>query len=143
MDYNLILVRYGEIALKSNYVRRQFENILIHNIRSGLKSIGIDYKIRRDIGRIFIEGYDPKVEAILKRVFGIVSFSPCLQIDTDLEKIKSESVKIAKKYIRKTDSFAVECRRTGQHGFSSQDIEKEVGAGIVRKIGCKVNLNKL
>ena len=140
--FNLILVRYGEIALKSDYVRRQFEDILIRNIRSGLKSVGLDYKIRRDFGRIFLEGYDKKAERVLKRVFGIVSFSAALEIKTDLEKIKTLSLNLAKKYIKKSDYFAVECRRTGNHNFSSQDVERQVGAEIVKKIGCKVDLTK-
>ena len=140
--FNLILVRYGEIALKSNYVRMQFENTLINNIRKGLKDIGLDYGVRRSFGRIFIDGYDKKIVGLLKKIFGIVSFSPCLKIHTDLDSIKKESIKIAKKNIKKSDTFAVECNRAGKHDFSSQDVERQVGSEIVRAIGSKVDLTK-
>ena len=87
---SITLVRYGELALKSTPVRRRFEDILVSNIRAGLRSVGLDYKVRKDFGRIFIEGYNKKMEPLMKRVFGIVSFSHCLKIETDLKKIKKE-----------------------------------------------------
>lgn len=139
--FNLILVRYGEIALKSGYVRNTFENILMQNIRSGLKSVGLEYKIKKDFGRIYIQGYSKKAGNVLKRVFGIVSFSPALEVETDLGKIKRESVKAAKKYIKKSDSFAVDCNRAGKHAFTSQEAEKAVGSEIVKTIRAKVNLS--
>ncbi len=140
--FNLILVRYGEIALKSNYVRRQFEKTLVHNIRAGLKSAGLEYKVGRDFGRILIKGYNKKAESVLRKIFGIVSFSPAIEIQTEINTIKKDALRIAKKYIRKSDSFAVECNRVGNHSFRSHDIEKVVGAEVVKSVKCRVNLTE-
>lgn len=140
--FNCILVRYGEIALKFDFVRRRFEKRLVRNIKTGLKSVGLECPVKRLPGRVLVEGYSKKSEAVLKRVFGVVSFSPCLVLHTDLEKIKKESVKLARKTIKKADSFAVDCNRTGNHPFGSQDVERAVGAEIVKAVGCKVDLTK-
>ena len=37
MDDQIILIRYGELSLKSEYVRNQFERTLIKNISNALK----------------------------------------------------------------------------------------------------------
>ena len=63
------LIRYSEIFLKSDPVRRQWENTLIANIHNVMPGI----HIRNERGRIWLEG-DVKPE-ILKNIFGIVSFS--------------------------------------------------------------------
>ena len=47
------IVRYGEIALKSWPVRKRFEQRLVENIKLSLK--GLDYELRRERGRIFID----------------------------------------------------------------------------------------
>ena len=140
--FNCTLVRYGEIALKSDFVRLQFEKRLVKNIKIGLKSVGLAFPVRRLPGRVLIEGYDKSGFAVLERVFGVVSFSPCIVFETDLEKIKKQALKLAKKTIKKSDSFEVDCNRTGSHSFGSQEVERAVGAEIVRKIGCKVDLTK-
>ena len=47
MDYDLILIRYGELALKSDKVRRRFEKKLVKNIQASIEG-----EVRRDQGRI-------------------------------------------------------------------------------------------
>ena len=37
MDYDLILIRYGELALKSDKVRRRFEKKLVKNIQASIE----------------------------------------------------------------------------------------------------------
>ncbi len=138
---DITLIRYGELALKSQPVRSRFENTLSSNIRAGLKLVDIDYKVKKYFGRLFIEGHDKKIEPVLKRVFGIVSFSHCKKIITDIEEIKKVSLQLAKN-IKKVSSFAVRCNRIGKHNFGSQDVERTVGAEIVEKFGLRVNLTK-
>jgi len=48
-----VLVRCGEIFLKSELVRKRYEGILVRNIKSVLKRDGIDFSLRRERGRIF------------------------------------------------------------------------------------------
>ncbi|MCJ7720712.1 MAG: tRNA 4-thiouridine(8) synthase ThiI, partial [Candidatus Hadarchaeum sp.] len=68
-----IIVRYGELALKSEKVRRRFEWQLIDNIELSLR--GLKHRIRRERGRIFVDTTSAKVLDKLASVPGIVSVS--------------------------------------------------------------------
>lgn len=142
METDWILIRYGEIGLKSDYVRRSFEDRLINNIESGLNSRGIDGKVKRGYGRIFVSTEKPKEAVeVLGRTFGIVSFSPCKKIDTDFEGIVEELSDLGKGVIDQEQSFAVRVRRTGDHSFSSKDVEEEAGAEILEDKDVEVDLD--
>ncbi len=142
MEMNWILIRYGEIGLKSDYVRRSFEDRLINNIRNGLETHGIDGKVKRGYGRIFVSTEQTKkATEVLKRTFGIVSFSPCKKLDSGIEDIVECLVDLGKETIKEKDSFAVRVRRTGNHGFSSKDVEERAGAEILEKTGASVDLD--
>jgi len=50
---NVVIVRYGELALKSPGVRNWYEKILMKNIAAMLDSRGVPYSLmRREWGRI-------------------------------------------------------------------------------------------
>ena len=64
MKHDLIIARYGELALKSDGVRKRFENRLANNIRA---SIDAEVKVRQ--ARIYISPKDDKQEYIfLQRI---------------------------------------------------------------------------
>jgi len=70
----LIIVRYGEIGVKSPKVRGRFERRLIENIKT---VIGDKIEIKQ--GRIFIYPQDlNKTLESLQKIVGIVSFSPAV-----------------------------------------------------------------
>ena len=84
MDYDLIIVRYGEIGVKSPKVRRRFENKLISNIKRKLKC-----EIDINQGRVFLypENFNEACE-VLSKTIGIVSFSPAVSTETDFDIIE-------------------------------------------------------
>ncbi len=143
--YKEILVRYGEIFLKSNIVFKNFEKKLIKNITQILKRAKIYFKIRKERGRIFISTQqEKKTLKTLKMVFGIVSFSPVYHLRTaNLEKIKSFCRKEFKNYIKKDETFAVRVKKIGRHPFSSRDLEKEIGKSIKGEVDLKNPLKKI
>jgi len=139
MNYNKIVVKYSEIFLKSCYVYSSFEKILISNIKTGLKENSIKFKILRERGRIFIETKQvKKAIKILKRIFGIVSFSPSYHLKTcDIKKIQDFVKGNYKKWIKKSQTFAVRPKRVGKHNYDSQELAKLVGDVVDRKVGLK------
>ncbi|MFP4045437.1 MAG: tRNA sulfurtransferase [Candidatus Aenigmatarchaeota archaeon] len=142
MNYDVILIRYGEIGLKSDWVRRSFEDRLMENIRSGLEQRSVEGEVERGYGRVFV--HTKEVEAasdVLERVFGIVSLSPAIKIETDLEKMKEVAGDLAEEKIKENETFAVRARRTGQHAFSSKDVEEQVGAEILERMNREVDLD--
>jgi len=141
VKYSLVILRYGEIALKSKYVRKKFENILIKNIKFALNNEKIENKIEKERGRIYI--YTSKVEPtcnVLKRIIGIVNFSPAVKTDSKIESLSKTSIDFSKKYLKKDISFALRVTRTGNQPYNSQFIKEKIGNDIVNKYGSKVDL---
>lgn len=128
---DVVIVRYGELALKSTGVRNWYEKILIKNIAAMLDSRDIPYsQIRREWGRVFIESTDPRAAEAAADVFGIVSTSPALTTEPTLENAASVCAALAKDLILEGESFAVKARRSGNHSFSSVDIGRACGDAI-------------
>ncbi len=140
--YTLVIVRYGEIFLKSEFVKRQFEDRLAGNIQLGLKRDNLEGKIIRKRHRIYIKTKDAeKVADSLKKVFGIVSVSPAIETEAEIEEICKVGLDLARTKINEGEGFAVRVKRTGEHDFSSKDVEKELGGRILEDITASVNLD--
>ena len=128
------IVRYGEIALKSWVVRKRFEQKLVENIKLSIK--GLDYELRRERGRIFIDTNSVGAATErLSKVPGIVSVSPSIRVDAAIDSICSAAVKVASKVLSPGMSFAIRTSRVGEHAFSSKDVNERVGSAILKKIG--------
>lgn len=114
------LVRYSEIFLKSEPVRREWEKTLIRNITSMLPGA----EPRRERGRIWLEGeVDPEV---LKNVFGIVSFSLCDVVP--LDELPAGLLAFCEgRGIGDAATFALRIRRIGKHSFTSKDLAERLG----------------
>ncbi len=62
----LILVRYGEVAIKGVGTRSRMERLLMHNILSGLRGgVGVGAKVTRSQGRLFVEVPDDRLGRVL------------------------------------------------------------------------------
>ncbi len=147
VGFNTVLVRYGEIAVKSKKVRVRMENTLLHNIREQLMLNGVEkFRIRREWGRIFISDIDNMDSCIkaLSRTFGVTSISPCMPVSLDLDEIKKAVVGLAKEALKPGDTFAVRVHRAyKEYPMTSKELEKLLGAEILDKIpGVKVDLEK-
>jgi len=137
--YNIVIVRYGEIFLKSEPVRRMFEKRLLEDIKHRLK--GTDFKIKRKRHRIYVVTEEPeKAAETLTKIFGIVSVSPAVEAPVDIDEITKTAVALAKDVIVPNETFAVRAERTGNHGFSSKDVEEKAGEAILNSLDTTVNL---
>ena len=125
-----ILVRYGEIFLKSEKVFGSFEKKLIKNIKSALEREKINYRISKERGRIFVDAGSLALGPLAK-VLGVVSYSPVFHLKTSrLSEIKEFCRKKFRNFVKKGTTFAVRARRTGNHDFSSREAESAVGSVI-------------
>lgn len=140
----LILIRYGEIALKRGN-RSFFINQLLRNIDSALKDI--EHRMIKDRGRILVElsggpQYAEEVISRLKKIFGIVSLSRVIVVEKCLDTIEQRALEMADKGGATT--FKVECRRADK-GFpvKSPEVCRRVGAFILKNLGnMKVDVHK-
>jgi len=133
-----ILVRYGEIFLKSKPVRKQYVNQLKNNIKSGFRRKKIKSKITKTKGRMFIEVGKKDIAntvSILEKTFGIVSFSVCDKLETsDIKEIQAFVKKRYKEWVPKRKKFAVRTRRAGSHSYTSMELAKKVGDVVNRGV---------
>ncbi len=142
--HNSVLVRYSEIAVKGPGSRPRMERLLASNVEEALSRHGIRGRVERVPGRILIVDVDDADEAAktAARVFGVKSASPALMesfITFD------DIVRLGVDYFSrrlKGRSFRVTARRTGEHDFTSLDVERALGAAIVEVTGAKVNLRE-
>ncbi|MFA0834415.1 MAG: tRNA uracil 4-sulfurtransferase ThiI [Methanobacterium formicicum] len=138
----LIIVRYGEIGVKSPKVRGRFERKLIENIKTVIKD-----KIEIKQGRIFIYPKDlDKTLESLQKIVGIVSYSPAAVTDTNHDSIKELIETYTRELVNEgsfssDDSFAVKCRRVGKHDFSSQEMAAYAGSVVYGVTESKVDLS--
>ena len=73
MKYKLIIIRFGEIALKGKATRRYFENILVRNIKTALNIKNIPKVILVPIWDIFVTIFWDIFWDIKKRLLGITA----------------------------------------------------------------------
>ncbi|WP_297501356.1 tRNA uracil 4-sulfurtransferase ThiI [Thermococcus sp.] len=144
---NVAVVRYGEIGTKSRQTRRWFENILMNNIREALVIEGVDFKkVEAKHGRVLVRTNSAREAVeVLQRVFGIVSLSPAMEVDAELEKINRTALKLFRRKKRELGlerpKFRVTARRiTKEFPLKSPEIQAKVGEYILENEEGEVDL---
>jgi thiamine biosynthesis protein ThiI len=127
----LLLVRYGELALKSPPVRREFESTLRRNILDLFVGASLEGRVRGDHGHMYVESSDSeRAIRLVSRVFGVTSVSVVHEVPTDRAQITARLLEYAEPRLPKGARFAVRARRTGQHPFTSQELARDLGGDI-------------
>lgn len=141
--FDYILIHYGELGLKG-LNRPIFEKKLMGNMDRALN--GLEYKRTKKLrGRMLVELNEKsdiqKMEEALKKVFGIAWFAFCLTTEARMEKIKDliedkfpppagTRVKVSTKRADKTLPF------------TSMDLNRELGAYLVKQFKVEVSLDE-
>lgn len=134
-----LLVRYGEIGLKSASVRRRFENTLVDDIRRRHALAKVPCVITSTRGRLFVDSDDWRKSCeILTRTFGIVSFSPVERVESDLDSLTRSVLNYAEPLLFKNATFAIRPRRTGNHSYTSQTMAEHLGSAVLAKFKDRV-----
>jgi tRNA uracil 4-sulfurtransferase len=130
----LFLVRYGELALKSPPVRREFESSLRRNILDQFVREGITGRLRSDHGHLYVEVDEgERARRVLKRVFGITSVSEVHEVPSEREAIRARLLELAGPRLSPGSKFAVRARRTGTHPFTSQELARDLGGDVLER----------
>lgn len=133
MEYDHILIRYGELGLKGRNIN-QFIGQLQKNVQEALKEFP-NVKVTRTRGRMFVvlngQDPDPVIEKC-KNVFGIYSMSLAIKVENDIDAIK-EAALFALKRSSDAKTFKVSVRRANK-GFSytSQQMNQILGAHLLK-----------
>lgn len=138
----VVMVRFGEIFLKSEPVRREFLNRLRDNIRAGLKGAGAEGTVTITRSRVLVSsGSDADLVSLLSHIFGIIDIAQVITCTNSMEDLCETAVRLAKIHLLPGTRFAVRARREGVEGFTSQELAAEAGSRIIDTIpGLKVDL---
>ncbi|HAA56441.1 MAG TPA: tRNA 4-thiouridine(8) synthase ThiI [Myxococcales bacterium] len=137
----LFFLRYGEVALKSKAVRKQMVQKLRANIKDACKRRGITFDLRpKRLHLVVSTHYPDELEPILAHTFGVYSYSRLhLRPLVDMETLLNDAEEHFAPYINDSVTFAVRAKRDKRYPFSTQEIERTLGARLV-PYGGRVNL---
>jgi thiamine biosynthesis protein ThiI len=138
---------FSEIAIKSKPVRRRLLGQLYENLRSVLRDFDPDIQVDKAWDKLLIETQvedqttlQLMVEA-MRNTSGItyileVAEYPLPELDEIVDRVMPVyGPRLAGK------TFAVRCKRIGDHDFTSVDVERELGGALLARTGAAgVNL---
>lgn len=145
---DLLLIRYSEIGIKSDKVRKRMEIRLIDQIRYFFKKEGLTIiSITRIGGRIilFINPEElARAATILQYVIGVHSFSPGFACKRDFPSVIENTVQFALCYLQNGDTFAIRARHSDPYPKTTPEIERELGSAVfdtLSKNGIQLQVN--
>lgn len=131
-----IIKLFPEIILKSRSVRKRMGLQLQRNLRRILENIDSDIEVFRYWDKFEIictENVSEKVQYLLGRTPGIEQY---LQV-TEYPLIDMQDIaeKVSEIYLGKIPgrTFAVRCKRSGMHDFTSMDVDHHVGSYLFER----------
>ncbi|MFY9800277.1 MAG: tRNA uracil 4-sulfurtransferase ThiI [Methanoregula sp.] len=139
----LVMVRYGELFLKSESVKHHFIGMLLRNIGKALTAAELRYHYETPRGRILIYGdQHEKIADVVSRIFGLVDVSICTRTSSRLEDLCTVAVSLASENLSSGMSFAVRAKREKKTGLNSQELGTRIGSAIYDHIpGLRVDLD--
>lgn len=137
MMHNIIIIRYGELALKGSN-RSMFENRLVANIRDCLRKNKVEFeRAYKKRGRIYVKTIEQCPQ--LSHVFGITSYSYAMMDAFSIASVKKNITVLLKN--RSFTSFRVTSKRLDRSiSHSSMELNRLLGQFIVDEFEKRVSL---
>lgn len=134
----VLLIRLGELTVKSGKTRVEMEKLLIRAAREAAEECG-GAKLAWEPGRFYAWGDVECLKKTISRIFGVKSVSPSVLIRfRDISQIADAAAELWGKEAAGR-KFAVRVHRVGRHGFTSLDVAAAVGAKL-SEAGGRVDL---
>jgi tRNA uracil 4-sulfurtransferase len=132
-EERVVLVRYGELFLKSEPVKRHFIGLLIRNLTRALDDEEIPFRYETPRGRILLYGDQPdKIAEAARRVFGVVDVSISRTTSADLDDISRTACGLAAGKVHPGTRFAIRAKRQNRSvGLNSQEMGAYIGSAIL------------
>lgn len=134
---HLIVKLFPEIAIKTTPVRQRMVRQLRDNLRRLTKGQRVQVKSGWDNIEVTAAGEDGERDARLLEILactpGIASFSVVHHYPLASYDAMAEQTWMHYGPLLANRSFCVRAKRTGRHDFTSTDIERELGARLLRR----------
>lgn len=146
---NYLLRFFPEIIIKSREVRQRYISVLRRNLRTQLQAVAADIQVNGgwDSLNVEVPGTDAAVQ---ERALQILTHTPgidsIMQVQAsallDLDDVARRACQLYAPLIA-GKSFAVRCKRVGKHTFNSIEVERVVGAALLKAAhNARVDLTK-
>ncbi len=133
MNYDQILIRYGELSTKGKN-RRNFVDKLRRNVKRALKPFKeIEIVSTRDRMYIVLNGVDfQDVSERLRTIFGIQSFSPVMKVDKDIDSMKEAALQYVHAAEREIKTFKVTTKRADKlFPMDTNEVNHAIGGHVL------------
>ncbi len=135
MKYNRVLVRYGELTLKTGN-RHHFISQLKGNVKYALIPL-TGYHVTAERDRMFIDLEDDiDIEEVMKRVskvFGIQSLSPVVRTSQNIDAMTAAAVGAAQEIDHRDATFKVDVKRSDkQFPHDTFELQSMLGGEILK-----------
>ncbi|MFC4388214.1 tRNA uracil 4-sulfurtransferase ThiI [Gracilibacillus marinus] len=131
MNYDHIVIRYGELSLKGRN-RKLFTTPLHKTVIRAIKDFP-NARVQKKRDRMYIELNGENPEPILERckdIFGIQSLSLAIKADNDVEKIKDSALTLLKK--SNPTTFKITTKRSNKEfPLDSQQMNQVLGGHLL------------
>lgn len=145
MNYDRILIRYGEISTKGRN-RNKFVDKLKKSINKALAGFPkIEIEATRERMYILLNGENgDEISEALRNIFGIQSFSPAVKVERNLEKMKKAALELVTRIYQDGQTFKITGRRADKtFELNTDEINHEFGGHLLKNIpGLKVDVKK-
>lgn len=159
-NYNVILIHYGEIALKGKN-RPDFIARLKENIKQKLRALGLDWPVYSPYGYCYVEIPPEEMARLeaaltaLAELAGVVWYGPAHRITVEEGRLRAEkpndsliearTIALAQAHYRPEATFCVRANRGREKYFrrKSPQVERWLGAAIINRTPwAEVNLTE-
>lgn len=145
MNYNTILIRYGETFLKKGK-RPFFISVLKHNIIRALNDR--NFHVKEVYGFLSLERRDrksfefsQKIRRVIEHTFGIQSYSPALKFPLEISEIEKAFANLNNEIFRDVKSFRISATRSFKaFPINSMELNRRLGAIVQKQRGLSVDL---
>ncbi|MBI0576636.1 tRNA 4-thiouridine(8) synthase ThiI [Neobacillus cucumis] len=145
MNYDRIVIRYGEMSTKGRN-RNKFVGKLKKSVKLALAAFPkIKVEATHDRMYVLLNGEDvQEIKMILRKIFGIQTFSPAVKVESDLEKMKETALELVGSLYQEGQTFKVTAKRSDKtFELDTDGINQLFGAHLLSNIpGLKVNVKK-
>ncbi|WP_462411304.1 tRNA uracil 4-sulfurtransferase ThiI [Neobacillus sp. Marseille-QA0830] len=143
MNYDRILIRYGEISTKGRN-RKKFVDKLRKSVRIALSPFPkVKIEASHDRMYVLLNG-ENGIEIVekLKHIFGIQSFSPAVKVRKDLDELKQASLDLVSALFLEGQTFKVTAKRSDKtFELNTDEINHALGGHLLQNVpGIKVDV---
>lgn len=129
VKYTEVMIRYGELSTKGKN-RKDFIGRLAGNVTKVLKDFPeVEIHPRHDRMHIVLNGAPfAEIDARLKKVFGIQTYSPAIKVPKTLEDIEKTSLELMQATFKDGMTFKVNTRRSDhKFEYDTNQLNKMIG----------------